>query len=161
MTELNAYKNMSLGSIFRCMCNYGFCFEAYVSMTVFGLPSTSRYLAVCITWSKLMILSWRQWRSQGERETPAPGAAFWGCKLRFECHVAITKCRMSTDAGNYDLQNVKFQSLIPSCKISAKSPRFAKGVITNLSDVLKASLVSPETSAFMWFDWRLRHNAFR
>jgi len=26
---------MALGSIFRCMCNYGFCFEAYVSMTVY------------------------------------------------------------------------------------------------------------------------------
>ena len=27
MTELNACKNMSLGSTFRCMCNYSFCFE--------------------------------------------------------------------------------------------------------------------------------------
>ena len=35
MTELNAWKNMALGSTFRCMCNYGFCFEVYVSMTVF------------------------------------------------------------------------------------------------------------------------------
>jgi len=35
MTELNACKNMSLGSTFRCMCNYGFCFEVYVNMTVF------------------------------------------------------------------------------------------------------------------------------
>jgi len=26
---------MALGSTFRCMCNYGFCFEVYVSMTVF------------------------------------------------------------------------------------------------------------------------------
>ena len=34
MTELNAWKNMALGSIFRCMCNYGVCFD-YVSMTVF------------------------------------------------------------------------------------------------------------------------------
>jgi len=32
---LNAWKNMALGSTFRCMCNYGFCFEVYVSMTVF------------------------------------------------------------------------------------------------------------------------------
>ena len=35
MTELNAWKNMSLGPTFRCMCNYGFCFEVYVNMTVF------------------------------------------------------------------------------------------------------------------------------
>ena len=34
MTELNAWKNMALGSIFRCVYNYDFCFEAHVSMTV-------------------------------------------------------------------------------------------------------------------------------
>jgi len=59
---------------------------------------------------------------------------------------------MSADASNYDLQNVECQSLIPSCKISSKSPRFAKRAITNLSDVLKALLVSSATSAGMWFD---------
>ena len=26
---------MALSSTFRCMCNYGFCFEVYVNMTVF------------------------------------------------------------------------------------------------------------------------------
>jgi len=35
MTELNACKNVALGSTFHCMCNYGFSFEVYVSMTVF------------------------------------------------------------------------------------------------------------------------------
>jgi len=35
MVEVNAWKNMALGSTFRCMCNYGFCFEVYVTMTVF------------------------------------------------------------------------------------------------------------------------------
>jgi len=35
MTELNAWKNMALVSTFRFMCNYGFCFEVYVNMTVF------------------------------------------------------------------------------------------------------------------------------
>jgi len=35
MTELNACKNMSLGSTSRCMCNYGLCFEVHVNMTVF------------------------------------------------------------------------------------------------------------------------------
>jgi len=35
MIEVNAWKNMALGSTFRCMCNYGFCFEVYVTMTVF------------------------------------------------------------------------------------------------------------------------------
>ena len=34
MTELNACKNMSLGSTFLYMCNYGFCFDKYVNMTV-------------------------------------------------------------------------------------------------------------------------------
>jgi len=36
MTELNACKNMALGSTFRYMCNYGFCFEVglYANMTV-------------------------------------------------------------------------------------------------------------------------------
>jgi len=34
MTELNAWKNMALGSTIRCM-SYGFCFEVYVNMTVF------------------------------------------------------------------------------------------------------------------------------
>jgi len=35
MTELNACKNMSPGSTFRCMCNYSFCFEVYVNMIIF------------------------------------------------------------------------------------------------------------------------------
>jgi len=91
----------------------------------------------------------------------SPGAAFWGRELRLECHVPITKCRMWADANKYELQNVECQSLIPSCKISSRSPRFAKRAITNHSDAVKASLVSPATSARMWFDWRLRHNAFR
>jgi len=49
MTELNAWKNMQLGLKFCCMCNYGFCFEVYVSMTVFVACFDSGYLAVCIT----------------------------------------------------------------------------------------------------------------
>ena len=52
-----------------------------------------------------MILSWRQWRNQGGGvETSAPGAAFWGRKLRLECHVTTTKCQMLADASNHDLQ---------------------------------------------------------
>jgi len=35
MTDLNTCKNMALGSTSRYMCNYGFCFEVYVNMTVF------------------------------------------------------------------------------------------------------------------------------
>ena len=70
----------------------------------------------------------------------SPGAAFWGRKLRLECNVTITKCQMSAGASNCDLQNVECQSLIPSWKISSRSPRFAKGAITNLSDVLKRRL---------------------
>jgi len=44
---------------------------------------------------------------------------------------------MSADASNYDLQNVECHSLTPSCKISSRSPRFAKGAITNLSGVFR------------------------
>jgi len=47
---------------------------------------------------------------------------------------------MSADASNYDLQNFEFKSLIPSCKISSRSPSFAKGAITNLSDVSRRRL---------------------
>jgi len=47
---------------------------------------------------------------------------------------------MSAVASNYDLQNVECQSLLPSCKISSRSPKFAKGAITNLSDVLRRRL---------------------
>ena len=36
-------------------------------------------------------------------------------------------------------QNVECQSLIPSCKILSRSPRFPKRAITNLSDVLRRS----------------------
>jgi len=75
--------------------------------------------------------------TKGEVETSAPGTAFWGRKLRLECHVTTTKCQMSADASNYDLQNVECKSLIPSCKISWGSPRFAKGAITSLSDALR------------------------
>jgi len=46
---------------------------------------------------------------------------------------------MSADASNYDLRNVESRSLTPSYKIS-RSPRFAKGAITNLSDVLRRRL---------------------
>jgi len=47
---------------------------------------------------------------------------------------------MSADASDDDLQNVECKSLIPSCKISSKSPRFAKRTIMNLSDVLRRRL---------------------
>jgi len=47
---------------------------------------------------------------------------------------------MSVDARHYDLQNVECQSLTPSCKISSRSLRFAKGAITNLSDILRRHL---------------------
>ena len=47
---------------------------------------------------------------------------------------------MSADGSNYDLRNVECQSPTPSCKISSRSPRFAKGAITNLSDVLRRRL---------------------
>ena len=49
-------------------------------------------------------------------------------------------CQMSANASNYDLQNVECQSLIASCTISSRSPRFAKRAITNLGDVLRRRL---------------------
>jgi len=46
-------------------------------------------------------------------------------------------CEMSNVSGcNYDLQNVECQSLIPSCKISSRSPRFAKRTIMDLSGTI-------------------------
>jgi len=36
---------------------------------------------------------------------------------------------MSADTSNYDLQNVECQSLIPCCKISSRSPKFANWAI--------------------------------
>jgi len=36
---------------------------------------------------------------------------------------------MLADTSNCDLQNVECQSRTPSCKISSKSPRFAKRTI--------------------------------
>jgi len=50
------------------------------------------------------------------------------------------ECQMLANTSNYDLQNVKCQSLIPSSKISSKSPRFEKRTIMNLSDVLNRRL---------------------
>jgi len=47
---------------------------------------------------------------------------------------------MLADTRNYDLQNVECQTLIPSCKILSRSPRFAKITIMNLSDVLNGLL---------------------
>ena len=37
---------------------------------------------------------------------------FGGAKLRSECYVLITKCQMSVDANNYNLQNVECYSAI-------------------------------------------------
>jgi len=61
---------------------------------------------------------------------------------------------MSADADNYNLQNVECY-----CEISSRSPRFAKRATMNLSDM--AVFLSPAISARLWFDSRLRHNAFR
>jgi len=65
---------MALGSILRCMCNYGFCFEAYISMTVFVACFDFRIFGCMHNKIKLMILSWRQWRSQGGKGDICPRA---------------------------------------------------------------------------------------
>jgi len=70
---------------------------------------------------------------------------------------------MSADATDHDLQNVECQLLIPSCKISSISPRFAKGAITKLSYVSRSRLClqQPAPACRFRFDSRLRRNAFR
>jgi len=70
---------------------------------------------------------------------------------------------MLADTNNYDFQNAKWQQLLPGCDISSKSPSFAKRVVMNLSDILKWSFCLQQLSLAtgMWFDWLLRHNAFR
>jgi len=46
--------------------------------------------------------------SLGARGDICPRAQhFGGAKLRSECYVLITKCQMSTDSNNYNLQNVE------------------------------------------------------
>jgi len=72
---------------------------------------------------------------------------FGSAELRTECYVLITKCQMSADTSNYDLENVECQQLLPSCKTSSRSPRFSKRAIMNLSDVSKRSF-GPQRSAF-------------
>jgi len=67
-------------------------------------------------------------RGNGEQHLP-PGTSFWGAKLRSEDYVIIIKSQMSVDDNIYDLQNGKCQPLLPSCKISSRSPRFAKWAV--------------------------------
>jgi len=141
MTQLNACKKMSLSLTFRCMCNYSFCFEVYVSMIVF------------VAWFDFGILGCMHNLKQtynsvlktvaslgGKGRHLSPGAAFSERELGLECQVTITKCQMLADTSNYDLQNVECQSLIPNCKISSKSSRFVKRTIMNLGDVLISRL---------------------
>jgi len=64
---------------------------------------------------------------------------FGSTKLRSKYYIITTKCQLSTDANNYDLQNVECHRLIPGCGISSRSPKFAKGVVTNLSYVFRWS----------------------
>jgi len=69
--------------------------------------------------------------TRGARGDICPRAQhFRGSKLRSECYVLITKCQMSADANNYNLQNVGCH-----CEISSRSPRLAERATLNLSDV--------------------------
>ena len=52
------------------------------------------------------------------------------------------KCQRSADVNNYNLQNVECRSLVPSCEISSRSPRFAKEAFANINDILRRSLCS-------------------
>ena len=64
---------------------------------------------------------------------------FGGAKLRSECYILITKCQISEDVNNCNLQNVECQRLLPNCEISSRSHRFAKRAAMNLSDVSRRS----------------------
>jgi len=151
MTELNACKNMSLGLTFRCMCNYSFCFEVYVNMIVFvawfdfGIFGCMHYLKQTYN-SVLKTVAW----PRGKGRLLSPGAAFSGREFGLECHVTVTKCQMLAETSNYDLQNVECQSLIPSWKISSKSPMIAKRTIMNLSNVLNRRLCLQQTQCPHW-----------
>ena len=59
-----------------------------------------------------------------------PGAALWGRQIEVGMlrSVLITKCQMSADANNYNLQNLERH-----CETSSRSPTFAKRSIMNLS----------------------------
>jgi len=48
-----------------------------------------------------------QWRNEGgQGATSAPGCSTWeDAKRRSECYVVITKCSMSADANNCNVQN--------------------------------------------------------
>jgi len=91
--------------------------------------------------------------------TSTPGAAFWGRQI--EVGMLCINYEMSniSDANNYDLQNVECQSLVPSCEISSRSPRFAKRAVANLSDILRRSFCLQQSR--IWVDSALRHNACR
>jgi len=58
----------------------------------------------------------------GQTWTSANPQYFGGAKLASEYYVIIMKCQMSVDANHYDLQNVKCQRLLPSCKIPSRPP---------------------------------------
>jgi len=77
-----------------------------------------------------------QWRNEGgARGDICPRAQhFVGAKLMSECYAPITKCQMSADANNSNLQNVECH-----CEISSRSSMFAKRAIMNLSDVSRRS----------------------
>jgi len=61
-----------------------------------------------------------------------PGAAHWGRQI--EVGMLRTKCQMSADANNCNLQNVECH-----WEISSRSLRFAKRAIMNLGDVSRRS----------------------
>jgi len=73
--------------------------------------------------------TWTQWRNEGGKGGHLPpGAALWGRQIKvgmlrtnYLCHVLITKCQMSADGNNYDLQYLECH-----CEISSRSARFAK-----------------------------------
>ena len=78
--------------------------------------------------------------TRGTRGDTCPGGQhFGGAKLRSKCYALITKCQMSADTNNYDLENVECQQMLRSSEISSRSPWFAKREIMNLSDVSKRS----------------------
>jgi len=105
-----------------------------------------------------MILSWREWRSQGGRRDIC--TAFWGCKLMLKCHVTYTKCQRMLVITIHKMSNASRWCLVAKSYQDHQVLQREQLPVQKLETV-KGPLVSPATSAGMLFNSRLRHNAFR
>jgi len=105
-----------------------------VTVNLRGQAGIQTLYEKCLLWTGLLWtgLLWT-WSAVNQRRNEGGGASGENCpraqdfgdaKLRSECYVLITKCQMSADANNCNLQNVECH-----CEISSRSSRFAKRAI--------------------------------